>query len=303
MPGMIRLHMRTVILVLLLFTICAALPAQQAYLENSTDMTIYVRSGGVGGYRQVPAGGILPVPSDRYVEGFAYSSGSFSLPTLRLEATELRNDEFRVVSGEDLSEIVVRRADEVADSISGPRVDNQYLDWLGIDPVFARGRARAPLGSFVDSGSGRESVPLSDTLLWERAGTDVEWLKTLRVDSDLFFAASTYSQFARATSLSIYLYGDADFPEATIEVEAGSRNALILLWRPRVPEPVVVGNSVSSEFFVEGQIWLDAITRALAPEVTGNGSLTTEIASGARTAGIWEEYVLARVPLADLWSE
>ena len=148
-------------------------------------------------------------------------------------------------------------------------------------------------------------------------------MKTARVGDDLYLAASTYSAFARSSSLNLFVYGSSDLPVASIDVDAASDSGLILLWMPLVPEPVVVGNSVAGDFFVEGQIWLDVVSAELSRDATvgdilggnlltrgtlsaeesdaaGAVGVTIEIATASSAAGIWEEFVLARVPLAAL---
>ncbi|MCK4513737.1 MAG: hypothetical protein KAU31_00690 [Spirochaetaceae bacterium] len=292
------------------------------YVQNGTEFTLYLRASSGEGYRQAPPDGLLPVDVTEDLEGFAYDRGSFQLATVQIAVELFADQEFVRITGADLSDIRTLSPSDVAEAISGPRLDNQYLDWLSVAPLFARGRGRQPLGSFVDTGTGRQSISPCDSLLWERAGTDLEWMKTTRVGDDLYFAASTYSAFARSSSLSLFVYGASDLPVASIDVDAANDTGVILLWTPLAPEPVVIGNSVASDFFVEGQIWLDvvsaelsrdvAVAEVLAGNLLARGTLageeldqagaptgvTIEIATASNAAGVWEEFVLARVPLS-----
>ncbi len=311
---------------LLTVTLICSLPViafgQTSYVQNGTGFTLYLRMVSGEEYRQAPPGGLLPVGGHEDLEGFAYDRGSFQLSTIEIGAELFADQEFVRVTDADLSDVHTLTPSDVAEAISGPRLDSRYLDWLSVAPLFARGRGREPLGSFVDTGVGRQSISAGDSLLWERAGTDLEWVKTARVGDDLYFAASTYSAFARSSSLNLFVYGSSKFPVVTIDVDAAHHTGLILLWTPLVPEPVVVGNSVAGDFYVEGQIWLDIVGRELSRDATigevlaGNllagevlaegesdedglvASVMVEIATASSAAGVWEEFVLARVPLS-----
>jgi hypothetical protein len=263
----------------------------------------------------------MPFGASEDLEGFAYDRGSFQLSTVQIDSELFADRDFFRISAADLSDLRTLSPADVAEAISGPRLDNRYLDWLAVPPLFARGRGRQPLGSFMDTGAGRQTISLNDSLLWERAGTDLEWMKTARVGDDLYFAASTYSAFTRSSSLNLFIYGGSQLPVASIDVDAASSTGLILMWMPINPAPVVVGNSVAGDYFVEGQIWLDVVAaaisrdsavgevlagsllarRTLADEESDlHGGVVVEIATASSAAGVWEEFVLARVPLSML---
>lgn len=316
-------NMKRLLLTASLFCFLSAIVfGQTSYVQNGTEFTLYLRTVSGEEYRQAPPDGLFPVGGKEDLEGFAYDRGSFQLASVQIAAELFADQEFVRITGADLSDVRTLSPSDVAEAISGPRLDNQYLDWLSIAPLFARGRGRQPLGSFVDTGAGREPISPRDSLLWERAGTDLEWMKTTRVGDDLYFAASTYSAFARSSSLNLFVYGASDLPVASIDVDAANDTGVILLWMPLVPEPVVIGNSVAGDFFVEGQIWLDVVSAELSRDVAvaevlaGNllasgtlagdemdqagvaGVVTIEIATASNAAGVWEEFVLARVPLS-----
>ena len=298
--------------------------AKSLYIQNDTGSTLYLRATSATEYRQVPPDGLLPAGLDEDLEGFLYDRSTFQMPTVQVSAALLADGGFLRVTLADVSEVQTVNPSDVTETISGPRLDNRYLDWLSISPLFARARGRQPLGSFLDLGSGREAISASESLLWERAGTDLEWMKTSRRGSDLYIAASAYSVFTRTSSLNLYIYGTSDLPVASLDIDAAGDSGFILMWMPLVPEPLVVGNSVASDFFVEAQIWLDVVASALSGDGTagevlaGNlfardtlGGITSiqndpsdgvsvEIATASSAAGVWEEFVLARVPLSSL---
>ena len=314
---------RTFIAVLMMIAVTLAAVSGPLYVQNNTRYILYLSPGPESSYRQVPPGGLLPAGEAASLDGFAYDRGSFQLATVEIELEVVSDEGFVGIEESDLSSIRTVSAADVAETLSAPRLDNRYLDWLPVSPLFARGRGRLPLGSFVDKGMGREPVSPDDALLWERSGTDLEWMKTARTGDDLFFAASAYSAFTRSSSLSLFVYGSSDVPVATIDVDASAESGLILMWMPRLPEPLVVGNSVAGDFFIEAQIWLDVIVKELSKESSlgpvllemmdsglvaeaapasspGPAPVMLEIATASSAAGVWEEFVLARVPFVQI---
>lgn len=309
--------------------------AEEYYILNQTNAILYVAEAAAldgeslatvefdpdAAYRQVPPGGVLPCDPERAIAGFAFSRGSFQLPTFFLPAPGESDSER--AAGADRRYIPVRsdmltNARLVSSSamttlLSLPRLDHQYLEWVGREARVARGKSRAPLGVFADFGDGREPIDLDDSLLWQRGGTDLQWLKSETTGSDFFLSASVYTAFAPGTALFVYLYEDSgsvpvatmEFPTAAnglSEVSQGEmgRSGFVLLWLPGQPEPRVVGNIVATDFFLEAQIWRASFEGALQSDP---GSLSVEVSTASSAAGIWEEFVLVRDTFAVLFGE
>ena len=280
--------------------------AQQYYLVNETEATLYITQGGE--YRQVPADGVLPIYADRVIDGFAFSRGSFALPTFAFQPIEItarsersKSDRrYLSVTDNHLSGTATVNPAELSDVLGGPRIDNQYLDWVSQDPLIARGRTRAPLGVFADFGSGREESNLNESLLWGRAGTDLQWIKSVAVGSDTLVAGTVYTQITDGTTMFLYVYeDDASIPTFTIEMPIGSSPSLVLLWSPGSPDAEPIGNVVSTGFFFEAQLWRgDIVARIAEP-----GSTRVEIASAGTAGGVWEEFVLAGTEFLVLFPE
>ena len=291
----------------------AGVVGQESYLVNDTGALLYLEfsddGAGGGNYRQVPIGGVLPYETATDINGFAYIRGSFQLPSLTLSASEIAGmlvesdtgSRFATIENEMLDSEATISPDSVAAAISGVRIDNHYLDWVGLDVRFARNRGAAPLGAYADFGSGREVISLSDALLWQRAGIDLEWIKADPADDDLYIAMSAYSAFGSDTSVFIYAYSaNRAVPLATIELPAGATRGLVFMWIPGETAPIVAGNLTVSEYFLEAQLWRAPLEAA---GVTGGTGLSLEIATGSSAAGVWEEYVLARISYEELFEE
>jgi len=205
------------------------------------------------------------------------------------------------ISEEELSTDRIVSPSAFASLLARPRVDNQYLDWVARDPRIARGRARAPLGVFVDFGSGREAIGLDESLLWGRGGTDLHWVKSESTEFDHFLGISVYSEFSRSTSIFLYLYVEEErLPRATLELQARGSAGLVLLWIPAAAQPSVAGNIVNNDFFLEAQIWREVLAGAIGAELE---RVSVEVSTGSSAAGIWEEFVLARDDFVVLFGE
>jgi len=305
---------------IVLLLVSAGLVAQEVeggrtFLRNLTPQTLFVLDEASNGaiapeaqYRQVPPRGLLPVDPEGAVRGFAFERGSFVLSTFEFsperlsELTRMRASR-TYVSVEDRHLVAndSLQASTFDQLLALPRIDNQYLDWVGRDATIARAPDRQPVASFVDLGAGREELDMANSLVWQKGGTNIEWVKGFKNDSELFLAVSAYSAFSDQTSVFLYLYEEAaTVPVATVELPAGAANGFVYLWTPSRVDPLVIGNVVSSEFFLEAQLWTSLIAEAL-----GGGflSLTANVSTGNASAGVWEEFMVARLTLAALFGE
>ncbi|TVQ27084.1 MAG: hypothetical protein EA382_04360 [Spirochaetaceae bacterium] len=286
--------------------------AVDRYLVNRTAGTLYVLDAAAAEitpdarYRQVPVDGLLPVVADAALRGFSFERGSFSLSTFHLTADRVRaltsreaGRAYIPIEPRHLSPDPALLPSSFANVLALPRIDNQYLDWVGRDAQIARGRGRPPIGTFADFGDGREPLTVDQTLLWGRGGTDLQWVKGVATDTDFYLAISAYSSIGSRTSLFLYLYErDGALPIATLELPATHSPGFVFLWVPTLPEPIVAGNLAVSEFFLEAQIWRDVLGTAT------NGRLVdavVEVATANSSAGIWEEFVLARIAMESLF--
>ena len=286
--------------------------ATETYLVNRTTGTLYVLDPAAGEvtpdarYRQVPVDGLLPVTSLAALRGFAYERGSFSLATFHLTADRVRaltrreaGRAYIPIESRHLSVDPTLLPSSFADVLALPRIDNQYLDWVARDAQIARGRNRPPIGTFADFGDGREPLPVDQTLLWGRGGTDLQWVKGVATDTDFYLGVSAYSSIGSRTSLFVYLYDpDGTVPIATIELPATHSPGFVFLWVPTLPDPIVAGNLTVGEFFLEAQIWRDVLDGATNGRL---GSAVAEIATANSSAGVWEEFVLARIAMESLF--
>jgi hypothetical protein len=309
-------HVIGVVLLLVSLVVSAQEPGGgRTFLRNLTPRTLYVldqaRDDSItpeAPYRQVPPRGLLPVDPGAAIRGFAFERGSFVLSTFEFspdrlaELTRTRASRTYVpVEDRHLVANDTLQASRFDQLLALPRIDNQYLDWVGREASIARAPDRQPVASFVDLGEGREELDLANSLVWQKGGTNIEWIKGFADESELFLAVSSYSVFSDQTSLFLYLYEDeATVPTATLEVPAGAENGFVYLWTPTRVDPLVVGNVVSSDFFLEAQVWSSLVATTLGEEFL---SLTVNVSTGNASAGVWEEFLVARVPFASLFGE
>ena len=301
------------VLVCISFTVSAQEPGG-LIVQNRTNHTLYVLVPGgqeilpQSRYRQIPPGGLLPVESGGALNGVAYQRGSFLLSTFSFTDQEIaertRRSATRVylpVEERHLSEQEGLEASSFDSLLSEPQIDDVYLEWVGTVPGIARARERGPMAFYVDLGEGRQTLSVSESLLWQRGGTDLEWLKGTSGATDLYLAAASYSAFSEESSLFIYLFEEVGRrPLGTLELSPGRGNGFVFLWQPTELRPSVVGNLVSSDFFMEAQLWRSELESLIGADLL---SLTAEVSTANSSAGVWEEFLVARVQLANLFRE
>lgn len=307
--------MRRVLIVGLLM-VAAMLSAQERvlFVQNRTERTLYVlvpadqELESSSTFRQIPSGGLLPLPGGTSVSGLAHERGSLGVATFAFSQARTADLEGRsaqrVYLPVEERHLTVREDLESADFdeiVGRPQIDNVYLEWLPRTAALARARDRSPLATYVDLGEGRQSIPLADSLLWQRGGTDLEWIKGVAAERDLFIAMASYSPFSTESSVFLYLVDSEEAaPVGTLEFSPGRGNGFVFLWTPTELQPAVVGNLSASEFFLEAQLWRSEIGQRIGGDLL---LLDAEVATANSAAGPWEEFVLGRVELERLFGE
>lgn len=291
-------------------------PAQQHLLVNDSDSTLYLthlRSAGVPSNAsdiaraltsselfQLPPYGAMPISvAEGALVGMAFSRASTAYPTFALAAAALVNDERRaytvvpqqLISGSQTTIAVT----EIADRITGVRVDNSYVDWLPIEALASIPEGRNPTAIYREIGNGREEVTLGEATLWSRGGTDIETIKSAVFGSQLLLYFASRSEISRSRSLFLYMRADGG-PIGTIEITGGSPSGLVLFWATSTSEPQIIGSAVNTGFFSEAVLALEALPANAA-------EATIEVASGLRDGGIWEEFLLTEIDARRLLGE
>jgi hypothetical protein len=286
---------------------------QTLIVQNKTERTLFVLVPSEqelsleSTFRQVPAGGLLPISDQGRVAGVAYERGSFDLLSFEFSASRLadltRRSPQRVYLPVEERHLVADSrfiASDFDQIVGSPQIDNVYLEWVSREPALARARDRRPVATYVDLGEGRQQLPLDQSLLWQRGGTDLEWIKGAGSGGDLYLAASSYSVFSGESSLFLYLLDDSEQTVGTIELSPGRGNGFVFLWTPTELQPAVVGNLVGSEFFMEAQLWRNEIESRLGGSLL---EFSADVATANSAAGPWEEFVLGRIHLSGLFAE
>lgn len=285
---------------------------QTLFVQNRTERTLFIlvpsdqQLSADSTFRQVPAGGLLPLPAEGPVTGLAYERGTFELLSFEFSESRVadltRRSPQRVylpVENRHLSATENLSASEFEQILGVPQIDNRYLEWVSREPALARPRDRRPIATYVDLGDGRQQLALDQSLLWQRGGTDLEWIKGAGGHGDLYLAASSYSAFSGESSLFLYLLADGtEQPVGTLELSPGRGNGFVFLWTPTELQPAVVGNLVSSEFFMEAQLWRTNIEARLGASLL---DFSADVATANSAAGPWEEFVLGRISFARLF--
>lgn len=312
----LKIGRRVVILALLLIG-AGSVGAQEYLLVNESEEPLYVRylpeAGpgdiadlrsllGDGSLLQLPPHGVIPIPEvSGTVAGFAFIRSASVYPGFVIGADSvIRDDEraYMVVPAAIIeSPAGTIAAGEVVERIAGVRVDNRYVDWLQVDPIISVPPDRAPLGVFREAGDGREEATLAGATLWERGGTDLETVKTLTRNRQVFLHFAARSSVSASRSIFLYVR-DSDRSIGTVEITGGSPAALVLYWPAGAREPLIIGSAVNAEFFTEALFDADLLT-----ELLGVSEASVEVAVGLRDGGLWEEFVISETTLSALMGD
>ncbi|MFP4483218.1 MAG: hypothetical protein ACLFO1_00035 [Spirochaetaceae bacterium] len=141
------------------------------------------------------------------------------------------------------------------------RIDNRYVDWERIEAQATFSEATAPDTFVRELPEGTETLAVTESLTWPKAGTQLDAVKAVRGDSALYLYASATREYGEGTSIFLYAYPDRDAerPAFTLEIPFSSRTNAVLLWQPTRETPRVVGDFARAGFLVEARVFLNAL--------------------------------------------
>jgi hypothetical protein len=224
----------------------------EEFVQSNMFRTRYVPPGSVRANVSVPAeGGTLVVL--HVVPGSADY-------TVSLHAVRGGNAEI-APSGSGEARVAEVQALDIRLPRAAIRIDNRYVDWEAISPAASFSDATAPERFTREVPDGKESLPISDSLSWGKSGTQLDSVKSVLGDTELFFFASATTEFGERTSIFLYAYEDrgSSRPVFTLEVPLGSATNAVLLWRPGRETPRVVGDFAQAGFLVEARVFLNSL--------------------------------------------
>lgn len=206
------------------------------------------------------------------------------------ENTFIWIDEQSVVTDEHSAPLHIPAS--LAPSDTAPvAVDNRYSDWVDVPDLAAFRRDFRPEG-FTRITSGSETrEEITDSLLWQRGGTQLERIRALVWHEDVYLMASMLTPVSQNYSLLLRVFGDRaedSRNEITVEIPAEDIAGPVLLWLPDRQQPRVVGEFARSRFLLEARISPDMIPAdaiGVDPE-----TLSIDIGSSLADAGVREEF-------------
>lgn len=151
---------------------------------------------------------------------------------------------------------------------SGILIDNSYEDWESVPFLAGFAEGFSPL-SFTreEYGSEFRALPLKAARHWQSGGTSLSEIKAVAGEDRLFIFSSTRSAIADNLSFFLYVHsrGEAGRENSvTLELIPASayEPGLVVLWE-RGREPQLAGRLFSGSFFLEAEIDLALLKRAL----------------------------------------
>jgi len=192
----------------------------------------------------------------------------------------------------------------------GIAIDNSYKDWEKVPFLAGFAEGFAPV-SFTREEYGKDfqALPLKEARYWQSGGSALSEIKAVAAAERLYIFASTYSAIADNMSIFLYIHGPAGGGRensVTLElVPAGAfEPGLVVLWE-RGREPRLAGRLFSGSFFLEAEIDMEPLRRALnrtigesyAPE-----DLRVDLTSCYfdRSGLIYEEFFFTSLSLLDI---
>jgi hypothetical protein len=245
----------------------------------------------------VPPGAFRRV-SASVVTGYFFVPGRTTHPGLRVRSED---------DGATVRLVVPDQADFMVEALVPPdtgapvRLDNRYLDWTKFAAVSRFSRHHQPDEVYRTDSTGTRVT--KDSRLFGRGGSDLEVLRAITVDEDLYLMIGTYSGLSPGFSLMLYGFESASDGTASFTFEVALTDELpaVLLWRPAAEEPIVVGTFTHTTFFLEAVVWADQLPDGVAATDMVE---FFEVSTSLTDAQITEEFPYGRlwaseIPAAD----
>jgi hypothetical protein len=308
--------MKRSILALVVFAVVAANILAQTVVENEFEGTLFflVTDGAPenpastleeasGNLDYVPRGGARAIglgEAGSVLIGYAALPGAEEYEILQAPLEPARVNPI----GPERSSVSTMGTVLAWEAPSGPRpivLDNRYLDWLRVsalsrfaDPYRPREAFRSEIGAQPDSPT---RVSIQDSLYWRRGGTNLESLKALLYEEELFFLASSLSEMSDGLSvlLNVYENREDDPSRFVVEIPVGAEgeSGYVYLWERGASTPLRIGEFVASSFYLEARIFLDALPEE-GPDLA-DPATSFDISTRFSEEGITEEFRLATI--------
>lgn len=213
------------------------------------------------------------------------------------------------------------------------RIDGRFVDWLSRPELRSYRQDSMPVVIIQQNNTGIRQITPGDSVFWRKGGAQLDVVKTLLTQENLYFMASSYQQITPGTSIILRLHKTAPkeqqskTADVTIEIPVVRRGGPVYLWPgsalgteaglpqassgpgagaspsaagPGNPDnPIYMGQYGASNFSVEA-----AISRAILedfgffnPEAQDG---VIELSTGVSDAGIFEEFYYGLIPLAEV---
>ncbi len=199
-------------------------------------------------------------------------------------------------------------AGDAEDPAPAIRLDQQYEDWEGVPSLATFSGFYEPASFTRQTDQGWEVLPMSDSRHWKTDGTQLNEIKVLAGEDDIWFFVSAQSSVSTRLSIFLYFHDREAGPgqnRVTLEIAPGDADlpGVVLLW-PRgsgsAPQPEAVGRLVSGGFFMEGRVSRKMVEAALGSEGGPEAFFDLTSCYFDRSAGSYEEFYFTTIYLRDI---
>ncbi len=197
----------------------------------------------------------------------------------------------------------------IAISIYGENIitiDNSYDDWEAVPAVASFTSIFVP-PSFTRENLGNdfEILSLKDSRFWQQGGTQINEVKAVTNDENVYLFISTQSAISANLSCFLYLRGERRRGEEnpfTLELIPGHslNESEVILWQRDRMLPERAGKLSSGSFFLEARINKQVFSPEMIRELGSNPSVDLTTCYFDKQNSLYEEFFFTTIYLKDI---
>jgi len=185
-------------------------------------------------------------------------------------------------------------------------IDNLYNDWEAV-PAVASFSSIFVSPSFTRESLGNdfETLSLKDSRFWQQGGTQLNEVKAVADEENVYIFISTQSAISANLSYFFYLRGERRKGEEnpfTIEIipEHSLDQAQVILWQRDRRLPESAGKLSFSSFFLEARISKQVFSPEMIRELGSNPSVDLTTCYFDKQNSLYEEFFFTTIYLKDI---
>ncbi len=185
-------------------------------------------------------------------------------------------------------------------------IDNLYDDWEAVPAVASFTSLFVPPSFTRESlGNDFETLSLKDSRFWQQGGTQLNEVKAVADEENVYLFISTQSAISANLSCFFYLRGERRQGEEnsfTLELipEHSLNQGQVILWQRDRRLPESAGKLSSSSFFLEARINKQVFSPEMIRELGSNPSIDLTTCYFDKQNSLYEEFFFTTIYLKDI---